>query len=104
MLGMRISIVIAALAFTVVGVCWARFTLFVVQPGSAILDGSTLIIPRAPNLNFIDSADAICARTIGVSPACRAVVLGRIETETIYAHLPYSERLYRLSIGDGTER
>ena len=101
---MRISIVIAALAFTIAGVCWSRFTLFVVKPGGAILDGSTLVIPRAPHLNFIDSADAICARTIGVSPACRAVVLDRIETETIYARWPYSERLYRFSIGDGTER
>src|SRR5947209_6343662 len=101
---MRIFIVIAALAFTIVGVCWARLALFVVQPGGAIPDGVTLVIPRAPDLNFINSADAICARTIGVSPACRAVVLGKIETETIYARLPYSERLYQLSIGDGTER
>ena|ERR1051325_9074078 len=101
---MRISIVIAAIAFTIAGVFWARVTLFVVQPGSTSLDGSTLVIPRATSFNFVDSADAICARTIGVTSACRAVVLREIETETIYARLPYSERLYRLSIGDGTER
>jgi hypothetical protein len=77
------------------------FTVFVVQPLGALPDGRTLIITRLTNVNFVDSADAICARKMGgVSILCRAAVLGRVGKEaTIIARLPYFSMLYAFSTG-----
>jgi hypothetical protein len=76
-------------------------TIFVIQPIGAVPQGRTLIIVRLTNLNFVDSADAVCDRKMGgVSLLCRAAVLARVgEKSSILARLPYSEALYSISTG-----
>jgi len=76
-------------------------TIFVIQPIGAVPEGRTLVITRLTNMNFIDSADAICDRKMGgVSLLCRAAVMGRVgETSSILLRLPYSETLYSISTG-----
>ncbi|WP_076858179.1 hypothetical protein [Bradyrhizobium mercantei] len=76
-------------------------TIFVIQPIGAIPEGRTVVITRLTNLNFIDSADAVCDRKLGgVSLLCRGVVMGKVAKEArILARLPYSETLYTISTG-----
>lgn len=75
-----------------------QITLFVIQPIGAVPEGKTLVIPRVGEMNFIESADAICERkTGGVSILCRAMVLAQIAKSQIYIRLPYSEALYLIS-------
>jgi hypothetical protein len=78
-----------------------QITVFVIQPIGAVPEGRTLIISRLNNLNFVDSADAFCQRTVGnVSLLCRGAVLARIaNVATVHARLPYSEALYEYSTG-----
>lgn len=92
-----LSCAIAALG----AVIYFNFTLFVVQPIGAIPEGVTFVIPRTSNLEFIDSADAICERTMaGVSLLCRASALTRaVDPDEVYARLPYSEWLYSITTG-----
>lgn len=93
---------IAVAVFAIVIIIGAQFiSIFVVQPLGALPEGRTLIIARLTNVNFIDSADAICARKMGgVSLLCRAAVLGRVGQEAkILLRLPYSSILYGISTG-----
>jgi hypothetical protein len=80
------------------------FTIFVVQPIGAVPEGRTVIITRLTNVNFIDSADAICARRMGgVNLLCRGAVIARVLNEsTIIARLPYSSLLYGISTSGKT--
>lgn len=86
-------------------VTWAvssQITLFVIQPIGAIPQGITAVIWRGQNMEFVDSADAICAREMqGVSLFCRAAVLGAIggDESRIILRLPYSQWLYEVSTG-----
>jgi len=94
--------IIAYLLAAVVVVAFASsffLTLFVVQPIDAVPEGRTLIVSRSENMEFIDSADAICAREmVNVSHFCRTGALADvINTRQIYARLPYSEWLYKIS-------
>ena len=54
-----------------------NLTIFVVAPIGALPEGRTVILWRnSAALNFIDSADAICDRTMGgVSLLCRGTTL-----------------------------
>jgi hypothetical protein len=64
---------VAALAF------YFNFTIFVVQPIGALPDGRTLLVSRQGQLQFVDSADAMCERTQGgVSLFCRMAALARV--------------------------
>src|ERR1700737_3799281 len=76
-------------------------TIFVIQPIGAVPEGRTLVITRLTNMNFIDSADAICGRKMGgVSLLCRAAVMGRVgEQSSTLLRLPYSEMLYTFTRG-----
>jgi len=76
-------------------------SIFVVQPIGAIPDGTTVVISRLTNVNFIDSPDAICLRRLGkVTLLCRGIVAGRVAQEAeIYMRLPYSEWLYTYTTG-----
>jgi hypothetical protein len=91
--------VVALIATFFVG---AQFiTIFVIQPIGALPNGRTVVITRLTNMNFVDSADAVCDRKLGgVSILCRAAVLGRVAKDSsILLRLPYSETLYSISTG-----
>jgi hypothetical protein len=93
---------LAIVALVILAIIGAQFiTIFVIQPIGALPEGRTLVITRLTNMNFIDSADAICDRKMGgVSLLCRAAVMGRVaETSAILIRLPYSEMLYSISTG-----
>ena len=85
-------------------VVYTQFTVFVVQPIGAVPDGATVVIWRSSKLNFIDSADAVCARVSGgVSLLCRGVVLASVaKSNQVLLHLPYSETLYLVSTNGST--
>ena len=75
-----------------------QITLFVIQPIGALPEGKTLVIPRVGEMNFIESADALCERKAGgVSLLCRGLTLAQIAKSKIYMRLPYSETLYLIS-------
>ncbi|MEO8466274.1 MAG: hypothetical protein ABI640_13100 [Gammaproteobacteria bacterium] len=78
-----------------------QITLFIVHPIGAAPEGRTLVIARLRKGRFIDSADAMCARTqAGVSLLCRAVMTaGVVNNAPILARLPYSRTLYLISTG-----
>jgi len=80
---------------------YTQFTIFIVAPIGAIPEGKTLIISRLNNMEFIDSADAMCKREQGgVSLLCRIGMLAAVaKNATIYLRLPYSEWLYLISTG-----
>ena len=80
---------------------YATLGVFVVQPIGAVPDGVTMIVTRLNTMQFVDSADAWCARNMGgVNLLCRAMVLGKVAQEsTILLRLPYSESAYLLSTG-----
>ncbi|WP_200338558.1 hypothetical protein [Rhodovibrio sodomensis] len=98
---MRIAVVLAVLFAVAGGPFYATCSIFVVQPIGAVPEGRTVIITRLSSVNFIDSADAWCARNQDrVNILCRAAVLGRVAGQAeIIARLPYSETLYELSTG-----
>jgi hypothetical protein len=95
------SILAPSIVFAIAVVFYTQLSIFVVPPIGAVPEGRTLIITRLNNVNFIDSADAICERLMGgVSLLCRGAVLARVgSTASIYARLPYSETLYSISTG-----
>ena len=92
---------LVALACLVVAIIlfYTQVTIFVIQPIGAVPEGRTLVIWRTGKLNFIDSADAFCAReSNGVSLLCRLAVLSEIaKDDRILLRLPYSETLYSIS-------
>lgn len=93
---------IAVAACLIIIIVGAQFiSIFVVQPIGAVPEGRTIIITRLTNVNFIDSADAICARKMGgVSLLCRGAMLGRVSQEAnVLVRLPYSSFLYGISTG-----
>jgi len=80
-------------------VAYTQLTIFVVQPIGAVPEGRTVILRRTGNLQFIDSADAVCEREAGgVTLLCRAAIMGSVAgSDRILAKLPYSEALYSIS-------
>jgi len=74
-----------------------------IQPIGAIPDGVTLVIFRAgTQLQFFDSADAMCERTMGgVSLLCRGMAISAIvENDVpILVRLPYIHQFYLFSTG-----
>lgn len=99
---MRKMLLILLACVLVAAIIGAQFvTLFVVQPIGALPEGRTVVIYRLNNLNFVDSADAFCARKMGgVSLLCRGIVIGQVaKQDNIIARLPYSKALYDISTG-----
>ncbi len=92
--------VLVVFVLATIAVC-TQITIFVIQPIGAIPEGRTLIVKRQGKLQFIDSADAICERSMDkVSLLCRMGALATVANKsTIYARLPYSETLYVISTG-----
>jgi hypothetical protein len=80
-------------------VVFSQVTFFVIQPIGALPEGKTLVILRMNKTNFIDSADAMCAREMdGVNLLCRGMMMAAIaKKSTILVRLPYSEFLYSIS-------
>lgn len=94
--------VFGAIFLILVSVIISQFvSIFVVQPIGAVPEGRTLIISRLTNMNFIDSADAMCQRADGgVSLICRMAAMGAVLNKAnVIARLPYSEQLYLFSTG-----
>lgn len=89
------------IVLVILTVAYFTVNIIVIQPIGALPEGRTVIVTRLTNVQFIDSADAICQRTMGgVSLLCRGVVLGRIAEEgNILLRLPYSKQLYLWSTG-----
>lgn len=94
----RLVIWMAVLALLVV-VAYTQLTIFVIQPIGAVPEGRTIVMRRAGNLQFIDSADAVCERETGsVTLLCRGAIMGSIaSSDRILVRLPYSEALYSIS-------
>lgn len=90
-----------AAAFVALVIGAQYITIFVVQPIGAVPEGRTIIVTRLNTMNFIDSADAWCARKNGgVSLLCRGAALGAVANNgKILLKLPYSATLYRISTG-----
>ena len=68
--------------------------------------GKTVVMLRLNKTNFIDSADAMCAReTKSVNLLCRGMMMGAVLNKaTILVKLPYSEALYNISTDGKTYR
>lgn len=99
---MKTSVIVTLVALAAVAFFVAtQLTLFVVQPIGAVPEGRTLVIWRLQAMQFIDSADAWCARQMGgVNLLCRGVVLGKVASaDVILLRLPYSDTLYAWSTG-----
>ena len=108
------ALLLTCLTFVVFIGIYTQLTLFIVPPIGAVPEGRTLVLWRYSvteageikglNLEFIDSADAICARHLGhVNLLCRGVMLGAVAGgSTILLRLPYSELLN--SIADANVR
>ncbi len=92
------SIILISVAILMV-VFFSQITFFVIQPIGAVPKGKTLVILRMNKTNFIDSADAMCAREMdGVNLLCRGMMMAAIAKKgTILVRLPYSEFLYNIS-------
>ena len=82
-------------------IAYKQITVFVIQPIGMLPEGKTVIILRGDrDLQFIDSADAICQRNSGsVSLLCRLGAMGAIVNSKILLRLPYSSSLYDISTG-----
>lgn len=95
----RFLLIVLACVFVLAVIVYNEFTLLVVQPIGAVPDGATVVIWRKGKLNFIDSADGVCARESGgVSLICRGVVLAAVaKNDEILLRLPYSQTLYEIS-------
>ena len=95
----KISILIIILVILLIASTQVSF--FVIQPMGAVPEGKTLVISRLNNLNFIDSADAVCERTTGnVNLLGRGLILATVaKNAKIILRLPYSETLYLWSTG-----
>lgn len=94
---------LAAVA-TLAAVAASRITIFAVAPMGILPEGKTLIIARTDKTRFIDSADAVCERNFGgTNLLCRGATLAAVaQTATVYAKLPYSEIVYKISTGGKT--
>ena len=96
-------LVLLILAIVVALAC-TQTTFFVVAPIGAMPRGVTIVMLRGKNMQFIDSADAMCERTQGgVSLLCRGMALAAVsKNATILMRLPYSSTLYSVSTGGKT--
>jgi hypothetical protein len=85
-------------------VLYTQVTLFIVPPIGAVPEGRTMVIARLNNMQFVDSADAVCERIQGgVNLLCRATVLAQVGSNAkIIMRLPYSSWLYGISTGGKT--
>lgn len=80
----------------IAGGVYNQVLVFVVHPMVSKPQGATLIMWRtSQSLNFVDSADAICARAMGgATLLCRAVVISAtVRDNTTLLTLPYSATL-----------
>ena len=89
--------IVSLFVFTLI--IYTQTTLFIVPPIGAVPEGKTVVMLRLTKLNFIDSADAICAREMGsVNLMCRGMMLGAILSKaTVIVKLPYSKVLDTIS-------
>ncbi|MCM0752209.1 hypothetical protein DEA98_16005 [Brucella pseudogrignonensis] len=97
---MRIAMIaIAAVVALIAGIWVSGIRVVVIQPIGAIPDGITVIVSGVPNLQLVDSPDAICQRINGgVSLLCRGATAAAIANRgKILLRLPYSSILFRLS-------
>ena len=95
--------IVAAVVISASILFYNNFTIFVVQPIGAVPEGRTIILEKRKNMQFIDSADAMCERLTGsVNLLCRGMALGEVAKMKIYGRLPYSEWLY-LKSTDGKQ-
>lgn len=99
------AIVLISIAILLI-VSYTQLTFFVVQPIGAVPKGKTVVMLRLNKTNFIDSADAMCAREMkSVNLLCRGMMMGAVvNNATILVKLPYSEFLYNISTGGKTYR
>ncbi|MEN8214252.1 MAG: hypothetical protein ABFR19_07800 [Pseudomonadota bacterium] len=84
-----------------VAVAYSQLTLFIMPPVGLTPDGKTLVMRRLDQGDFIDCAESLCYRRhTWVSPLCLFSTTSRaLESPTVLASLPYSEYLYRVSVG-----
>ncbi len=98
-LSIFIILVICLIAFA-----YNKITIFSIQPIGAIPEGTTIVMWKKENMNFFESPDGLCLKSVGnVSLMCRTMMIGSsIDEENIIFKLPYNERAYLLST-DGKE-
>lgn len=99
---MRATMLLATFcAVAVAFFAYTQLTIFVVAPIGALPEGRTILTWRTGKLEFIDSADAVCERTMGgVSLLCRAAVLAGLgKADAVITSFPYSDFLYLASTG-----
>ena len=80
---------------------YTQITIFVIQPLDALPKGVIVIMLKKGNLEFIDSADAVCQRIQGkVTLICRGLIIAEIaKNSTVLFRLPYSKFIYQISTG-----
>jgi len=95
------TLILPAILMVLGIIVYTQITIFVVPPIGAVPEGTTMVIPRLTNTEFVDSADAMCERIQGyVNLLCRATALGSVAQAADgypVIRLPYSEFLYRIS-------
>jgi len=98
---MNKKIILASTVIILLVIVLSQITFFVVQPIGAIPNGKTLVVLRMNKTNLIDSADAMCYRTMGsVNLLCRGMMMAAVVNKgTILLRLPYSRFLYEISTG-----
>ena len=81
------KMIAVASAAIIAVVFYTQFSLFVIQPIGAIPEGKTLLMLRMNKTEFIDSADALCARQMnGVNLICRGVAMSTVVTKELFWH------------------
>ncbi|WP_156453182.1 hypothetical protein [Polycladidibacter stylochi] len=93
---MKTLVTIVLTAFVVYA--YLQLSIFVVKPLAGIHEGETLIIKRQENLNFIDSAEAVCQRSlVTTNPVCQATALSlMVNKNNVVLRLPYIKFLHDL--------
>lgn len=100
-LDMRGFLIVAGVAIALCLLATQFLTLFVVPPIGAVPQGATVLMWRRGQMQFVDSADALCDRVMGgVSLLCRGMAMGAVAKDnTVLLRLPYSDWLYARSTG-----
>src|SRR5262249_15597056 len=80
---------------------WLFVGIYTVQPIGALPEGITLVVWRASNEPFFNSADGTCLRIQGsLSLLCRTLAMAAAKPpERIIMRLPYGEMAYLWSTG-----